>query len=128
MNYNIILVFISLIVVSNCQIPRWGRCPDATVIQNFDASRVSACSFIVVIFHLRWNRFMVFLIHFQQYFSYIVGDSWWKPEYTEKVNDLSQVVDKLYHIMLYRFHLRFLCIHSVVRTTGGSWHGPPHFF
>ena len=60
MNYNIILVFISLIVVSNCQIPRWGRCPDATVIQNFDASRVSACSFIVVIFHLRWNRFMVF--------------------------------------------------------------------
>jgi hypothetical protein len=60
MNYNIILVFISLIVVSNCQIPRWGRCPDATVIQNFDASRVSACSFIVVIFQLRWFRFMVF--------------------------------------------------------------------
>jgi hypothetical protein len=31
---------------------------------------------------------------------------WWKkPEYTEKTIDLSQVIDKLHHLMLYRVRL-----------------------
>ena len=46
---------------------------------------------------------------------------WKKPEYPEKTTDLSQVTDKLYHIMLFRVHTpRF----SWIRTynVGGDMH------
>ena len=63
-------------------------------------------------------------ILFQQYFSYIMAVSFigGGNRSTEKTNDLSQVTDDIYHIMLYSVHLakskiRTLNLQVVVNPT-----------
>ena len=67
------------------------------------------------------SRVVLFKCHFQQYFSYIVAVSFIGGGKPEKTPNLSQVTDKLHHIMLYtspwsRFELTTLVVIGTVCT------------
>jgi hypothetical protein len=97
-----------------------GRGDIPTDISPFDAAseiqeeqQRSVCMTFAAWFSNLWLWFMVCNATFNNISVISCEFYWWrKPEYPEKTTDLSQVTDKLYHIMLYRVHLTMIRVQT----------------
>jgi hypothetical protein len=87
---------------------QWGGCDNALNVKNKNAwniwyFKIYIHTCMLLLIYTCRVRVIVILHQFQQYFNYCNMFVWLFDEFnaTEKTTDMSQVTDKLYHIMLY---------------------------